>query len=461
MTTGGRWGIHVRRDAVRGVRSGEGPQRRLRRQVAAVFATLVLLAVAGHVAFWYLPRERGAMPRPGDLPARLLAGGGYDLCLWIPYPHQNLGALAGHFDDPQAYLDAAAEAAGLPRPEVPRFGPFAVPPARELMAAGDLTGERFVLAARVYPLLAGVARLAGWLGSNPWLRGGEAESGGRRVRVSWQGTLWTVEPAGTNPSGREVEASPEAAERVPPAAGAAERPPADRGAPSPTGAGEAAPAAGDEAPSLARLVLSRGIGPVPAGHYLLRRQGTGLEVRGEGGFSPEAPAGLAAAVTALAFASTDSSPADRRSPRALALFAENGSFGLPGMAAFHRAGGERWKLPGEGILGLLGGDLPTGEAAGWQIVALDRESRRRALDLAPDLAALEQSGVEAAQWLAPGPAHRTVEQVAALLEGIPIVGSRHAKRWRTWELLLRPLADRRELSILIGRGRSQLWATLR
>jgi hypothetical protein len=101
----------------------------MRRIVKIGLFALIPLLLLGHVLYWYWPRERAAAPDPGGLPARLLASGAYDACLWAPYPHQNLGVLSGEVADGSAYLAAVARVAEVPPPVLPSFGPFAVPPA--------------------------------------------------------------------------------------------------------------------------------------------------------------------------------------------------------------------------------------------------------------------------------------------------------------------------------------------
>src|SRR5436305_14517086 len=163
----------------------------------AIPLPLLLLAVA-YLFYAYWPREREALA--SGLPARLLASGGYGACLWIPYPHQNLGKLEGALADPASYLAAAARVADLPAPVMRPFGPFAVPPSSEIVACSDLDGKRFLLVARVYPELAVVAKLAGRLADNPWLRGGDVKEtqGGsdgpeeRVLHVAWRDGYWTV-----------------------------------------------------------------------------------------------------------------------------------------------------------------------------------------------------------------------------------------------------------------------------
>ncbi len=291
------------------------------------WAVLVLLVLtAAHVAYWYLPRERavaprldqvaaaqlppagagvgaggvqgnagqtarGAVPAAGEAvpsaggaqvgdgdrpigPRELLAGGAYDVCVWIPYPHQNLGVLAAAVGDLPEVIAAAARlahgaesgaaAAGgkAAEPlEVPAFGPFEVPPASELTACADLAGGRMRLAARIYPSLAVVAKLAGHLAGNPWLAGGAAG----RMRVAWDGRLWNVAAGSAVPPPRRPGADP---------AGAA------------GGAGDAGSAGGGlpELPESLAVVHWRGERlQIPTGYYTLTRQDADLVLALAGG----------------------------------------------------------------------------------------------------------------------------------------------------------------------------------
>jgi hypothetical protein len=400
-----------------------GGARRL--LVPAVVAVL-LLGAAGHLARWYLPRERPAAPDPGDLPGRLLAGDAYDLCLWLPYPHQNLGLLARAVDDPQDYLTAAAEALGMPPPVVPGFGPFRVPPARELAVAVRADGGGAVVAARIYPLVAAAARLAGKLAANPWLAGGEVQLAGRPARVRWEGTLWVVE-SGTG-------AAPPAAGTPPPAA--------------------------NPSPALGWLRVSRAAGWVPPGSYRLARGGEGLSLAppGGGAAAVDLPDLGGTGVVALVAAAAGSAIAPPGGGGAALLFAGEGRLGLPGAAVLFAAGGGRWKLPGEGVLGLLG-HLPAGEGGGWKVVALDRESLAAALRLAPGVGRLEDGSWAVA--VAPGPAYDLTDRVASVLEEVPLLGRAQARRWRAWARLLAPLRRYRLLTLEVGRREGQLRLSLR
>jgi hypothetical protein len=211
----------------------------------AIAALLLLAVLAAHILYWYVPRERAEAPRlqarpgprqrppahpgspgqraPGNAsggpaagaPLQVLAAGDYDVCLWVPYPHQNLGALATAIGDlgdvvaAAARLTAGGGGDAEPRPrepeEAPTFGPFEVPPADEMVACSDLAGgrpRRLRVVARIYPVLAVVAKLAGRLAGNPWLAGGEAGP----MRIAWSGRLWSVASGPEQPPARTATA---------------------------------------------------------------------------------------------------------------------------------------------------------------------------------------------------------------------------------------------------------------
>jgi hypothetical protein len=504
---------------------------------------LLLLALAlGHVAWWYWPRERAAAPDPASATARLLAAGDYDLCTWIPYPHQNLGALARATGDFPRVLAAATRLAGSSAPdELRTFGPFLVPPASELVACADLAGGRLRIAARVYPTLALVARLAGRLADNAWLAGGEVG----RLRVDWQEGLWVVS-AGEPGAAGEAGGGPTIGGGEGGAAGPGGRAAAGSGRNTAAGPGAAAaPSAGSALSNLpAGLALARLARPLrglPAGTYVLRRMGADLDLErieeGSGAAIPDLGPGPRPAllVASRAAGKTESGSGSSRDgrlgapppPAALALFAGTGETGtgqggtgetgtgqrgtsetgtgqeetrtgqggtggasldlraeLPGIALFHPAGGPaRWGMPGGTLGRLLTGRLPRREATGWSIVALDEESLRQAVALAPRLAALmppvpapastSPSGLPSANpatsrpppgaaqtrpsprltlalWIEPGAAVAVVARVRRFLDGFPLTPRRQAQRWRDWETVLQPLAACRHGAVAAG-----------
>jgi len=475
------------------------------------YAAVVLLALlAAHVFYWYWPRERAVAPRSGPAeraahrgaasrfagsaagggrsgePLRVLAAGAYDVCLWVPYPHQNLGALAGAIGDLQDVVGAAArltsgEAAEASAQrsrepeEPPTFGPFQVPPASEMVACSDLAGGRLKVVARIYPSLAAVAKLAGRLAGNPWLAGGVAGS----TRIAWKGRLWTV------------TAGPE----VPPAPAAP--------APAAVAAREAAAAPAPELPESLAVVHWTGARPeIPAGYYALTRRGSDLALslvaaggvaaapelaaaagprppllvavgpdwRGAETFGASVSGGPASgAPVGGAVAGDPPGAAAARPPAALALFEAGGSRlsslgDLPGLAVFNAAApgpagaadAPRWHLPTEGLFRLLARRLPAAEVAGWRILALDQGSLRQAEALAPRLAALvppvaagavapgaSSGGVALSLglWLEPRSTLRIVTRIRRFVEKFPLASRRQIDLWRDWETVLDPLAN--------------------
>ncbi len=417
----------------------------MKRLLRLALALLLLLLIAGDLFYWYWPRERAGAPEPGSLPARLLASGEYGACLWVPFPHQNLGALAGSIEDGPAYLAAAARVAELPPPVMPSFGPFAVPPSREIVACSDLDGERFFLVARVYPVLGAVARLAGRMADNPWLKGGEVrETRGRRAEVqervlhiAWSDGLWTVR------SGAVPNLQGTAAASFP--------------------------------PSLGIFHLKQDVSDFPVGDYLLQRREGNLEVTLAGaGPVPEPPIAAGADAPVLLAAAGPAWPAAAPRPlppAAMALFDHEGGLELgpigklPGVAVFNPPQSRRWALPARGLAGILAKNLPRGQAAGWNIVALDAASLERAKALAPEISALVPpagdgaGGADGADshlvlglWLRPRPALDLVIRLRRGFEKVPLVDRQQVQAWRDWETLLGPLRRCERASVVATRS---------
>ena len=211
-----------------------------------------LLAIAGHVAWWYLPRARPVGPRDGSPVAALLASQDFPAAVWVPYPHQNLAHLRQVAGAGPASLRALARLAGLPSPALPTFGPLALPPSSEIAVASDEVGERFIVRAQVYPAFAAFARLAGRLAGNPWLRGGEILVEGRRADVAWRGNLWTVASSGLSLEAPARDAAPVALGQA---------------GPRQAGAG-----------GLAWIRIRQAADPLPAGLYRLWEDDSGIGI---------------------------------------------------------------------------------------------------------------------------------------------------------------------------------------
>ncbi len=421
----------------------------MKRSWKLILLLAILLALAIHGYRSYAPRERAAVPNPDGLPARLMASGAYEACFWVPYPHQNVGALSRVVNDGRDWLAAAARVAGVPPPVLPAFGPFAVPPSEEIAVCSDLDGGRFFVAAQVYPALGAVAKLAGTVADNPWLAGGEIRENERAgngvvervLHVAWREGVWTV------------------------SAGA--EPPADLPASRPL----------LQPRSLGIVRLEREISGFADGDYLLRRRDGDLELaRASSEPAPEVPnptlvepRPVLLAVSGAVWPDAEPRPLP---PTAFALFntgeeggAKFGPFGtLPGAAVFSPPGSKRWSLPAEGLGGLLAGALPKGSAAGWQITALDGGSLGRAESLAPRLTELVPPDTDAALnrdgrlmlglWLQPRESLIAVRTIRQMLEKIPLVDRKQVRRWKDWETLLGPVARCEDMTLAMTRAPS-------
>ncbi len=408
----------------------------------------VVLLIGGHIVYWYWPRERADLPAAGGLAARLLASSEYDSCFWIPYPHQNLAALAGALGDWEGYVAAASRLAGLPPPRLPGFGPFAVPPSSEVVACSEAGGERALVVAAVYPAVALVAKAAGRVAGNPWLAGGEVPDREPPARVSWQGSIWTVRFGDAE---LPAEADPAAV----------------TGSATSSETGPATSAVTTAALALVRLSrpVSGSFADLPAGTYRLARAGSDLALALAGAepaaatlAEPEVPAADRPVLLAVGGA-TAKAPASALAlypAAASALGAGGGNLELPGAATFQPAGATgkgRWSLPGGGIVGFLAKSFPRQDAAGWSIVAFDAASLARAAALAPALARLVQApangpALHLGLWVAPAQALQLVTSIRTTLEKVPLVSRREVDRWRDGETLLAPLARCRELALV-------------
>lgn len=381
------------------------------------------LALLGHLWFWYLPRVREASPRPGDAPAALLGDERFSVRLWLPYPHQTLGEVTRSVGDAKRYLESLARLAGSSSPWLPSFGPFALPPAREMTVARGRGGE-VVVAARIYPMMAVVGRLAGVVARNPGLAGGEARAAGRTVRVGWRGTLWTLESG----AGGLGEAGPEPSRQ------------------------EAHP------PAIGALALGEGIAHLEEGTYLLSRSAAGGVLLRRLGAEPPAEATVPPLVSggvALVLVEREGRAEDpaARGVRALLLsppqHAEPGE--LPGAASVARPGARRFSLPGESLSSLLDLRLHRQRLEGLDVVALDRQSLDAAARLVPALARVEPDLADLELWLDPAGVAALTGHLARTLARVPVVGREEIRFWQDLERILSPLGRFRSV-VLVSSG---------
>ena len=141
-------------------------------------AALLIVAMIGHWYYWYAPRSRTGSPRAEAPTSQVFFGESeLPLRLWVPYPHQNLAALEDAVGDLAGWTEVSSYLIAEDLAILPSFGP---------------AGDRLVVAADVYPLVASLARVAGWLAGNPWLAGGSIDLQGSRLQVDWRGSTWMV-----------------------------------------------------------------------------------------------------------------------------------------------------------------------------------------------------------------------------------------------------------------------------
>lgn len=383
-----------------------------RRVLWLLLLASAFVAVGAHYRHFFAPRERAGVASP-ELAAILAQDSRFEKAVWLASPHQNLGALDERVGDLELYLAELARLTGVARPRLPGFGPFALPPAREIAVAWNGSGETLLGVARIEPGIGWIARLAGWLAGNPWLAGGRVESSGRTFEVRWQGSLWIVAcglPAGT--------ALPTVA----------------------AGAG----AETEEPEAIAHLRLRAAAGPLPAGSYVLARGADGLEVRS--GVLPEA-AQAASDWTfpgvALWLSSSDRGPVG--GPGLLLLW-EAAEGAIPRVAVLQRGGGRSYRLPGESILELVGGGEPA-YRLGWSVRGTQKSARRDALLMVPWFERqLPRPGgrgawLERAGRIVPAASARTLALLVRNLEKLPLIPPAEVQRIAAVAGLLAPFQD--------------------
>jgi hypothetical protein len=377
-------------------------------------AVLLAAALAGHWAYWYSPREHTGSPRSDRISGALFLDSRLPNRLWLPYPHQNAGALEGAIDDPDAFIAALSELGGKEVPRLPAFGSFRLPPSSEIAVATDSTGRTFVAVARVYPIVGLLARWAGRLAGNPLLAGGEAELDGRPVKVQWRDGSWIAT------AGRGV--APDAG----------------------SGSGAEAPEA-----ALGWVELATRRGNLPAGRYRLDRAGEALELTSGKVDDLAAMAAATAIAEQAPLVLAQGNGNEEAGMRVLALLDGIESLGgLPGAVTF-QGGAKRWRLPGESLLKLVGDGPPRERVGAWKLVALEQKSLERGRGMVPELDRLRDSTVGAGAWIRLSKADSLVNQVVAALEAVPIIGERQARRWRALSTLLDPLIPMGELAALV------------
>lgn len=377
----------------------------------------MIVLAAGHLAYWYWPRERPGTLEAGSLAAGVLDRSDLPLRVWVAYPHQNLAFLS-HGESGDNWRRGLSGLLDVPEIDLPRFGPFSLPPANGLALASDEAGERMLAVARVYPVIALLARVAGKLAANPWLSGGTVDRGGRRLEVRWSGRVWMLRTPG--------EAWPQGA-------------------------------AGDpRAPALARLAVESPVGPLPAGSYRLVRAAGHLDLVSSKVEAVEGTRPQPGILMMLEGGAVG--------PRATAVLGpgEGSLRGLPSAVTFAAGVAKARALPFERLYRLLRVKRRRAKVGEWRLVASDRLALRRGRELLPSVVAAAQSpGRESAYAVDLGVVRAVSAELESRLEGLPLPDLKELRQWRGAALLLQELAvyDAWSLDVAAGgaEARMRLW----
>jgi hypothetical protein len=367
-----------------------------RRRIGVGLAIAVaVVGVVAHVAYWYAPRWHALeVERARLLPASPEA----DEVLWVPFPHQNLGALDGAVEDADAVVAAAGRLLGTAEISIPRLRPFGVPAAHEVEIEWRGAAAPTVRVA-AYPSLRWVARAAGRLAGNPWLAGGEVRAGEEPRRVRWSEGVWELG------SGND---------------GSAPRP--------------ETPAPAGSAPVWLRFAEQRPGGALPQGVYDLTVVERALRL-GPTARALDPPETSSRVVLFVV---------DRREggTRCLMLVAgggvQAGAVTLPGLAATAGTRDEAVEvLPaGRWLDGLF--DLPSAIEPGKGVsVATDASLLPLTTEVLEAWGEwMDGEGLVGIAWLRPGPAAEMAGVVTDLLDDLPFVPQETRRRWRDATLVL-------------------------
>jgi hypothetical protein len=360
--------------------------------------SLAILAVV--VAAWlvrYAPRERPAVPAESRLLRSLEAPPAASWSVWMPYPHQNVALWKPAVGDVADWISTGATALRGRPTRIPRAGPWVFPPSSEMVVVyTPATGAAMVKVA-VYPEIRWLLRAAGWLASNPWLRGGEVRDG----VVSWEEGVWV---ARWRFAGGAATSEADAFAGLVPATAA---PPMVITWPARPGlAAIAGPGAADAAAATAGSLCARVPGGLQCGEgwTLPSTAGGLLGVSGRGGWL---------------------------------LVVGEGVRGLP--LAVIRPLGSGPKLPLESLFG-AGDALSRAEASGWEVVTAGSGAEERSARWLHELAPWDRTADDRMAWIRPE-ALQAISEARRGLSKLPLVPPAELERWALLEDFLRPFAE--------------------
>lgn len=404
--------------------------------------TVVLVACAAHIGWWYWPRLHRASPR--GLPAALLSDSRLADAVWVAYPHQNLARLEARADDVGELAAHAATLLGAEPPALPRFAFWPVPPARALAWARSSDGKAEIVALEPYPVVRWLARAAGRLAGNPWLAGGAVGDDPADGRVLWRHGTWILERGEASLSGALGGGEPGRAE---PARGAADREPT-------------VPPALDEA--LAWVRVGAGHPPWPVGLYRLQTVREGVELT----HGPAFGEGTAAAIRRLRDRSVlIAVGAGDGGAGAIALVrptASGAGLQLPGAVLVER-GDSGLELPGARLLEGIGVRPHEGAEGAYRIRSWDRGSLALGRELVRGLRPADRAGElpRLTMWTDVGEVGEWAEALGGALRVVPFIDPEPARRWLAFAALARAAGPRASLWVEIDDSRGAARVALR
>ena len=386
-------------------------------------AALLVVALVSHAYYWYAPRARVGSPAV-EAPTSQLFFGARDLPLrvWIPFPHQNLAALEHAIGDLEGLSEVSSYLMSQDLAALPSFGPFRMPPARDLVLAGSADGSRIVVGATVYPVVAGLARLAGRLAGNAWLAGGPVELHGKTVEVEWRDGMWIA----TQGEGAELQTLP-----VP-----------------------------DLEPTHSLLRLEQSLGPVPEGLYRVDVEARGWRIVSA---EPEAmrasdarPRAKLPSELAVVAASIGSQSPPNAVIETFVLLSDVGGAGeqIARSVVTHRGVGERWQLPGERLLSGLGFEVSEGTQDGWSLAGYDEAAvdavAGQLSSLSELLESVDEAPLNLGIWLDLAAAQGALDGVVDTLTALPLPATEQIRLWTMAARSLASLDQSGSLSLQIG-----------
>lgn len=375
--------------------------------------------VLGHFVYWYWPRERGGR-HPSVEAAELIGDANAELAVWLPYPHQNLGRLERFVGDVGRWGALLAGRDPRAEDELPRFGPFAVPPSSEMAVAlpAGVGSPRALL--QVYPSTARLARAAGRLTGNPWLSGGTVDEAGERT-VVWHGDLWQLDPSAD--SVVRPLAIPE-----------------------------------DEAVPLALVHASTPFGPLPDGSYRVLRSSSGLELRLGRILDRDRPELPEIAEQPIAIRIER---ARRNRLAIVVVWEDNGAAPpIPASAVVVKHGTPRPRLLGEELFRLTRRKPYRTEVGPLEIVALRERDLRRAQELLPALERLADGDeTRLVALVDPAGVRRVAERLGGGFGGFAVAALFGVDPAR-WSALLAPWQECGPMSVVVSRQGDRVRAWL-